>query len=221
MRIGLVVDAGCDLPDEMIEAENVVVLPIAVRIGEHITNDTRNSDVTRQFLESEIAKDAAEAETIPYTVEQIRELFLSRLVHEYDYVFCQTIASTRSPIYERAVQASFGILNDYHAIREVGGNKTPFALRVQDTGNLFSGQALIAWDIEWIMPRPPELNACVAMYCAFIIPVRASRLRGSYTAVVRLSATSLVAYNALPSDGAKSSRETYGSEQCARTSKPQ
>lgn len=146
MRIGLVVDAGCDLPDEMIEAENVVVLPIAVRIGEHITNDTRNSDVTRQFLESEIAKDAAEAETIPYTVDQIRELFLTRLVHEYDYVFCQTIASTRSPIYERAVQASFGILNDYHAIREAGGNKTPFALRVQDTGNLFSGQALIAWD---------------------------------------------------------------------------
>ncbi len=146
MRIGLVVDAGCDLPAEMIEAENVVVLPIAVRIGDHITHDTRNADVTRQFLESEIAKDAAEAETIPYTVEQIRELFLTRLVHEYDYVFCQTIASTRSPIYERAVQASFGILNDYHAIREAGGNKTPFALRVQDTGNLFAGQSLIAWD---------------------------------------------------------------------------
>lgn len=146
MRIGLVVDAGCDLPDEMIAAENVVVLPISVRIGEHITHDTRNADVTRQFLESDIARDAAEAETIPYTVEQIRELFLGRLVHEYDYVFCQTITSTRSPIYERAVQASFGILSDYHEVRAVGGNKTPFALRVQDTGNLFAGQAIVAWD---------------------------------------------------------------------------
>lgn len=146
MRIGLVVDAGCDLPDEMIAAENVVVMPIAVRIGDHITLDTRNSDVTRQFLESDIAKDAAEAETIPYTVEQIRELFLSKLVHEYDYVFCQTITSTRSPIYERAVQASFGILNDYHEVRRNAGNHTPFALRVQDTGNLFAGQALPALD---------------------------------------------------------------------------
>lgn len=146
MRIGLVVDAGCDLPDEMIADENVVVLPIAVRIGDHMTLDTRNSDVTRQFMESDIAKDAAEAETIPYTVDQIRELFLSKLVHEYDYVFCQTIASSRSPIYERAVQASFGILNDYHEIRRAAGNNTPFALRVQDTGNLFAGQALPAWD---------------------------------------------------------------------------
>ncbi|MBE2211446.1 MAG: DegV family protein [Xanthomonadaceae bacterium] len=146
MRIGLVVDAGCDLPDEMIADENVVVLPIAVRIGDHMTLDTRNSDVTRQFMESDIAKDAAEAETIPYTVEQIRELFLTRLVHEYDYVFCQTIAASRSPIYERAVQASFGILNDYHEVRRAAGNNTPFALRVQDTGNLFAGQALSAWD---------------------------------------------------------------------------
>lgn len=146
MRIGLVVDADCDLPDEMIADENVVVLPIAVRIGDHMTLDTRNSDVTRQFMESDIAKDAAEAETIPYTVDQIRELFLSKLVHEYDYVFCQTIASSRSPIYERAVQASFGILNDYHEIRRAAGNNTPFALRVQDTGNLFAGQALPAWD---------------------------------------------------------------------------
>ena len=146
MRIGLVVDAGCDLPDAMIADENVVVLPIAVRIGDHMTLDTRNSDVTRQFMDSDIAKDAAEAETIPYTVDQIRELFLTQLVHEYDYVFCQTIASTRSPIYERAVQASFGILNDYHEVRRAAGNNTPFALRVQDTGNLFAGQALPAWD---------------------------------------------------------------------------
>lgn len=111
-----------------------------------MTLDARHSDVTQQFMESDIAKDAAEAETIPYTVDQICDLFLTKLVHEYDYVFCQTIASSRSPIYERAVQASFGILNDYHEIRRAAGNNTPFALRVQDTGNLFAGQALPAWD---------------------------------------------------------------------------
>lgn len=146
MRIGLVVDAGCDLPEAILADESVVVLPIAVRIGDYLTEDSRNDEVTRQFLDSDIAKDAAEAETIPYTVEQIRELFLGRLVHEFDYVFCQTISASRSPIYERAVQASFGVLNDYHAIREAGGNKTPFALRVQNTGNLFAAQALPAWD---------------------------------------------------------------------------
>lgn len=110
MRIGLVVDAGCDLPEAILADESVVVLPIAVRIGDYLTEDSRNDEVTRQFLDSDIAKDAAEAETIPYTVEQIRELFLGRLVHEFDYVFCQTIppaaARSTSARYRRASASS-------------------------------------------------------------------------------------------------------------------
>ena len=110
IRIGLLVDAGCDLPEAMLAEGNAVVLPIAVRNGHYLTDDSRNDEATRQFLESDIAKDAADAENVPYTVEQIRELFLGRLVHEYDH----------------------------HEIREAGGNKAPFALRVQNTANLFA-----------------------------------------------------------------------------------
>ncbi len=146
MRIGYVVDAGCDLPQSIIDQENVVVLPIAVRIGEQVINDSRQDVVSQQFLDSGIAKDAAEAETIPYTVEQITELFLTKLVVDYDYVMVQTITASRSPIYERCVQASFKILSEYHAPREAAGFATPFNMRVVDTGTLFTGQAVVAWE---------------------------------------------------------------------------
>jgi DegV family protein with EDD domain len=146
MRIGYVVDAGCDLPQSIIDQENVVVLPIAVRIGEQVINDSRQDVVSQQFLDSGIAKDAAEAETIPYTVEQISELFLTKLVVDYDYVMVQTITASRSPIYERCVQASFKILSEYHAPREAAGFATPFNMRVVDTGTLFTGQAVVAWE---------------------------------------------------------------------------
>ena len=146
MRIGYVVDAGCDLPQSIIDQENVVVLPIAVRIGEQVINDSRQDVVSQQFLDSGIAKDAAEAETFPYTVEQITELFLTKLVVDYDYVMVQTITASRSPIYERCVQASFKILSEYHAPREAAGFATPFNMRVVDTGTLFTGQAVVAWE---------------------------------------------------------------------------
>lgn len=146
MRIGYVVDAGCDLPQSIIEQENIVVLPISVRIGDQVINDSRQDAVSEQFLESGIAKNAAEAETIPYTVEEISELFLKQLVVDYDYVMVQTIASSRSPIYERCVQASFKILSDYHGVRAAAGHTTPFNMRVVDTGNLFTGQAVVAWE---------------------------------------------------------------------------
>ena len=39
MRIGIVVDSTCDLPSGYIEANNVVLLPITVRIGDAMLGD--------------------------------------------------------------------------------------------------------------------------------------------------------------------------------------
>src|SRR5690606_3652078 len=96
MRIGLVVDSACDLPPDFFERERVEILPIPVRIGDATQVDHRDEAQTLAFLESHIAERGANAETIPYSPEQIRDLFLERLVVEYDYVFCMTIAGSRS-----------------------------------------------------------------------------------------------------------------------------
>lgn len=143
MRIGLVVDSACDLPRAFLEREQVELLPITVRIGDAVQVDHRDEAQTLAFLESHIAERGASAETIPYTPEQIRDLFLERLVVEYDYVFCMTITGSRSPIFANAQTASYMILNDYKQPRAAAGNTTPFALRVIDTQNLFCAQGLL------------------------------------------------------------------------------
>ncbi len=143
MRIGLVVDSACDLPRDFLEREQVEVLPITVRIGDAVQVDHRDEAQTLAFLESHIAERGANAETIPYTPEQIRDLFLERLVVEYDYVFCMTITGSRSPIFANAQKASYMILNDYKQPRAAAGNTTPFALRVIDTQNLFCAQGIL------------------------------------------------------------------------------
>lgn len=143
MRIGLVVDSACDLPRDFLEREQVEVLPITVRIGDAVQVDHRDEAQTLAFLESHIAERGANAETTPYTPEQIRDLFLERLVVEYDYVFCMTITGSRSPIFANAQKASYMILNDYKQPRATAGNTTPFALRVIDTQNLFCAQGIL------------------------------------------------------------------------------
>ena len=144
MRIGLVVDSACDLPLEYLQQHDVTVLPITVRIGDAVLADHRNEEATLEFLHAHVATGGAEAETMPYTVQQIQALFLDHLVIDYDYVFCMTITRSRSPIFDNAQQASFAILNDYKAARAAAGNNTPFALRVIDTQNLFSAQGITA-----------------------------------------------------------------------------
>jgi len=134
MRIGLVVDSACDLPGDYLRKNDFTILPITVRIGDEIREDQRDEQVTLDFLRSHIAEQGATAETMPFSVEQITDLFLKRLVIDYDYVFCMTITRTRSPIYDNALQASYAILNEYRPIRAAAGHDTPFALRVIDTG---------------------------------------------------------------------------------------
>jgi DegV family protein with EDD domain len=142
MRIGIVVDSTCDLPAEYIASNDVVLLPITVRIGEAMLADHRDEEATLSFLQAHVAERGHEAETIPYSVEQIRDLFLGKLVVDYDHVFCLTVTKSRSPIHEHAVQASFAILNDYKPVRQAAGYNSPFALRVIDSQNLFAAQGI-------------------------------------------------------------------------------
>lgn len=162
MRIGLVVDSACDLPLDYLQKNDITVLPITVRIGDAVLADHRDEQATLQFLDTQIAVRGAEAETMPYTVQQIQDLFLQKLVIDYDYVFCMTITRTRSPIHDNAQQAAFAILNDYRPIRAAAGHDTPFALRVIDTQNLFAAQGILA--VEAVRLRdagegPPKIRA--------------------------------------------------------------
>ncbi|TYT26201.1 DegV family protein [Luteimonas viscosa] len=143
MRIGIVVDSTCDLPPAYLASNDVGILPISVRIGDELRVDYRDEADTLAFLHSHIAERGASAETIPFGVEQIRDLFLQRLVVDYDHVFCITVTKTRSQIFENAQQASYAILNDYRPVRSAAGHNTPFALRVIDTQNLFSAQGVL------------------------------------------------------------------------------
>ncbi len=156
MRIGIVVDSGCDLPAEYIQRHNITLLPITARIGDAVLADHRDEQATLAFLNSQVAERAAEAETTPFSVQQIRDLFLDKLVIDYDHVFCLTISSTRSAVYANAMQASFAILNDYKPARHAAGHNSPFALRVIDSQNLFSAQAVSA--SEAVRLRDQGLN---------------------------------------------------------------
>jgi DegV family protein with EDD domain len=144
MRIGLVVDSPCDLPEDYLRAHNVSILPTTVRMGAAVLADYRNPEATLQFLHTHLAERGWEAESSPFSVDQIRELFLTKLVIDYDYVFCLTITKTRSQIFDNAQQASFAILNEYKAPRAEAGHTSPFALRVIDTQNLFAAQGVMA-----------------------------------------------------------------------------
>lgn len=144
-RIGLVVDSACDLPRDFIDANDIVVMPITVRIGDATIEDNRDPDITRLFYRRHFDKRSDDfAESIPYSSDQIEALFLDRLVLDYDHVFCLTITGARSPIYEHAQQAASRILARSKGRRAASGISTPFGIYVLSSRNMFTGQGVLA-----------------------------------------------------------------------------
>lgn len=144
MRIGVVVDSTCDLPQEFIEKHNIRILPITLHLDNDRLVDERDPDATLQFYEAHLADKGHDAESEPFSVDQIREVFLERLVIDFDFVFCITVLGDRSPIFANATKASFGILSGYRRIRKDAGVAGPFSMRVIDSRTMMSGTGVVA-----------------------------------------------------------------------------
>jgi fatty acid-binding protein DegV len=65
-------------------------------------------------------------------------------VLDFDYVFCLTITSLRSQIYDNAMKASRTILTKYKQVRRDAGVSERFGLAVVSSRNMFTGQAILA-----------------------------------------------------------------------------
>lgn len=177
MRIGIIMDSACDVPNDFIEREHITVMPVTIQIGNAVLADVRSEEATMSFLTGETGERAFEAVSTPYGVQEVHDLFLNKLVHDYDYVFCITTARSRSGIYDNAVQASYSILNDYKPIRAEAGNNTPFALRVIDSQNVFPGPGVVVIEAARLRDAgeaPPKmrqaLEALVRDVHAYMVP---------------------------------------------------
>ena len=144
MKIGLVVDSGCDLPKDYLDANNILVLPVPIRIGKEIYVDDRDPQRARDFYTRHEVDKNHDAETAPPSVEQIRTLLLKEAVGNFDYALVQTVPKSRSPIFDNATEAAHAILGDYRQYREAAGREGPFRIRVSDSQTLFAGQGVLA-----------------------------------------------------------------------------
>jgi DegV family protein with EDD domain len=141
MRMGLAIDASCDLPQTFLQKHEVAVMPIAVRVDNATFKDDRAPAEIQRFLDLKLGSRSHSAETVPCSADEVQKLFLDKLVLERDCVFCLTITATRSPINENVIKASFGVLKNYRSVREPAGLSGPFLMRVIDTRSMFAGAA--------------------------------------------------------------------------------
>ncbi|MFP1682964.1 DegV family protein [Alloalcanivorax sp. C16-1] len=177
MRIGIVVDSTCDLPEGYFRDHNIRILPISVRLGDELLVDKRDSTDTARFYRDQLDSKGRDAESIPFSVDQIRSVFLDELVLDYDLVFCITVSGKRSQIFDNATQASFSILKEYQKVRAEAGVPGPFSMRVIDSKTLFSGTAVLVCEAVELIRSGANRNAIrlnmdqmIPHICGYMVP---------------------------------------------------
>ena len=143
MRIGIVTDAACDLPQEYRQAHNILTLPVRLKFGGVESLDRRDPEETKAFFARYCIEKDNKAETRPLDVDEVAELFLDKWVLEYDRLLVITVAQTRSAIFENTTRASFKIMKEYRQRRQQVGMDGQFAMRVMDSQTMFTGQAVL------------------------------------------------------------------------------
>lgn len=143
MRIGLVVDASCDLPDVQLEANGISILPSILQFDGNTWLDDRAPEQTMTFYRRFIADRAVIARSGACSAAEIREIFLQELVLDYERVLVISACAEFSDMFQRATEASYSILQDYRERRQESDQSGSFALRVLDSGTICAGEAII------------------------------------------------------------------------------
>lgn len=177
MRVGIVIDSACDLPRSYIEEHKLEIMPINLVFGDEIFIDERDPDKTIEFYQRYLAERNLDAETQPFSVEQITNMFLDRLVLNYDRVLAITIAGSRSQIFENTTKASFAVLSGYKDRRAKAGVEGAFSLRVVDSKTMFTGEAVLAHEAMRLLEEDtpfdklrPAIEALSKDVHAYLVP---------------------------------------------------
>ena len=145
MRMGVVVDATCDLAHGFVTGHDLEILPAALVLDRtRVLMDRRDPDTTLEIYRRYICDRAQVPAVQPMSTVAIRELFLNELVLRYDRLLVLCADARMSEFFDHATQASYGVLKSYRGLRRDAGLDPTFAMRVLDTGTVGPGEAVLA-----------------------------------------------------------------------------
>lgn len=144
MRVGLIVDSACDLPFEFSRKHDLFILPITAVIDGETYIDDHDPVRTQEFYQSGLLEKGRHAETQAFTTEQIYDLFIEKIVPQFDVAICETVTRTRSMIYQNATEAMNSVMANHDQARAASGREGKFSMRVIDSKQIFAGQGLLA-----------------------------------------------------------------------------
>lgn len=159
MRVGLIVDSACDLPYEFSRKHDLFILPVTAVIDGETYIDEHDPVRTQEFYQSGLLQKGHHAETHAFSSEQIHDLFMEKIVTQFDVAICETVTRSRSLIFQNATEAMNSVMAHYQKARQTAGLEGKFSMRVIDSKQIFAGQGLLAAHTLQLIEQKLSKNA--------------------------------------------------------------
>ncbi|WGL17629.1 DegV family protein [Microbulbifer bruguierae] len=130
--VQLVVDSGCDLPDEFLRKFNIPVLPHNVNVGKDSFGDQRNPAQMSHFYSLALMDRSRQVNSGPASEEDIEQILSKLARNGASDIVVQTINAANSPTFANVKNVAHKLGSDGVQIHPV------------DSHTLFSGQGLLA-----------------------------------------------------------------------------
>lgn len=144
--IGIVIDPACDLPAEFISKFDIEILPVNIKTNFRSFIDLRWPDSSVHFFQKEMTIENFDADTHPYTPDEISQHMELELINKWDEILVMTINAERSKIYKNIREAISISKAKFKTLRRHSGSTTAFRIHLFDTKTMFTGQAVLAYE---------------------------------------------------------------------------
>jgi fatty acid-binding protein DegV len=189
VKIGLAVEASCDLPERLLNEQAMLVLPSRLRFAETQVLDDRDPRRTMAVYRRQVADRSLEREEQAMDPEVLCQLLLDGLVTASDRGLVLARGSTLGQGFAAATQASYAVLGRYRQTRVDAGLPPAFGLRVVDTRNVGPGEGAVAYFAHRALAsRPPfdefrrAVEDAARRACCLLVPQDPVYLRGGRSA---------------------------------------
>lgn len=146
MRVGLLVDATCDLPTSVFQRNKVQIIPTSLTIGKNAFVDNRNPDVYTQFYQDHSASQFIEASYASATRESLESALQEDLIYQYDHLLIMTPHINLSNTLQNLREAVFQLQPKFVDLRKAANLKTPFKIRIVESNTAFTGYGLVLYE---------------------------------------------------------------------------
>lgn len=149
-KAAIVVDATCDLPQSFLDEHDIQIIPVIVKQNNKEFHDVRELKATSEFYRTGKQSNIP-FETVPNQSDFILEMFREKLVTKFASVLVVTTHEKRSMINHQIRETTFHHKDKFPVWRKNAGLDPKFKAKIIDSGNIFTGQGLLVFEILRLM----------------------------------------------------------------------